>query len=151
MHVHGDAAGAALDFSAWQQRVGELAWITDAAVLERELAAAVRFAPHVTPRRADVAGRAGRATAKAAPRPRASARRRLRAAAYGQRAIAARLIAPRRIASIARQWFRSPDVLALLPFDRPQAERSLCARLVAARASAPTRCSRSTPRPSSAS
>jgi len=25
---------------------------------------------------------------------------------------------------VARQWFRSPDVLALLPFDRPQAGRS---------------------------
>ena len=48
MQVQGDAAGAALEFSAWEQRVGALAWITDAAVLERELAAAVRFAPHVT-------------------------------------------------------------------------------------------------------
>ena len=35
MHVQGDAPGAALDFSAWQQRVGALAWITDAAALER--------------------------------------------------------------------------------------------------------------------
>ena len=25
---------------------------------------------------------------------------------------------------VARQWFRSPDVLALLPFDRPEAGRS---------------------------
>ena len=31
MLVHGDAAGAALEFSAWEQRVGELAVITDAA------------------------------------------------------------------------------------------------------------------------
>jgi hypothetical protein len=35
MLVHGDAAGAALEFSAWEQRVGELAVITDAAALER--------------------------------------------------------------------------------------------------------------------
>ena len=48
MHVQGDAPGAALDFSAWQQRVGALAWITDAAALERQLGAAVRFAPHIT-------------------------------------------------------------------------------------------------------
>ena len=48
MHVQGDAAPAAIDFSAWQQRVDALAWITDAAVLERELAQAVRFAPHIT-------------------------------------------------------------------------------------------------------
>ena len=43
MHVRGDADGAAIDFSAWQQQVGELAWIVDAPVLERELAAALRF------------------------------------------------------------------------------------------------------------
>ena len=48
MQVQGDAAGAELEFSSWEQRVGALAWITDAALLERELAAAVRFAPHVT-------------------------------------------------------------------------------------------------------
>ncbi|HKW82498.1 MAG TPA: FAD-dependent monooxygenase, partial [Burkholderiaceae bacterium] len=48
MLVHGDAGAGAIEFSAWQQRVGALAWITDAAVLERELAAAVRFAPHIT-------------------------------------------------------------------------------------------------------
>src|SRR5438552_18843411 len=48
MHIEGDAPGAALDFSAWEQQVGEFAWIVDAALLERELAAAVRFAPHVT-------------------------------------------------------------------------------------------------------
>ena len=40
MHVEGDEPGAALDFSSWEQHVGELAWIVDAAVLERELAAA---------------------------------------------------------------------------------------------------------------
>src|ERR1700712_3515418 len=48
MRVRGDRRDSELDFSAWQQRVSALAWITDAAVLERELAAAVRFAPHIT-------------------------------------------------------------------------------------------------------
>ena len=48
MHVQGDIHGAALDFSAWQQHVSALAWITDAAVLERQLGEAVRFAPHIT-------------------------------------------------------------------------------------------------------
>ena len=61
MLVHGDAAGAALEFSAWEQRVGELAWIIDAAALERELDAALRFAPHVTRVDADVPARPGRA------------------------------------------------------------------------------------------
>jgi len=36
MEIHGDARGA-LSFSAWQQRVSELAWIVDAAALERLL------------------------------------------------------------------------------------------------------------------
>ena len=31
MRVEGDAPGAALEFSSWEQRVGELAWIVDAA------------------------------------------------------------------------------------------------------------------------
>src|SRR6185369_12717630 len=43
---------------------------------------------------------------------------------YGQKAIAARLVATLPHRHIARQWFRSPDVLALLPFDRPERERS---------------------------
>jgi len=47
MHVEGDAGRATIEFSAWEQRVGELAWIVDAAALERELGAAIRFAPHV--------------------------------------------------------------------------------------------------------
>jgi ubiquinone biosynthesis UbiH/UbiF/VisC/COQ6 family hydroxylase len=39
---------------------------------------------------------------------------------YGHRAIAARLAADRAHEGVAWQWFRSPDVLALLPFDAPQ-------------------------------
>ena len=38
---------------------------------------------------------------------------------YGHRAIAARLTSTRPHLGMARQWFRSPDVLALLPFDTP--------------------------------
>ena len=126
MHVQGDARGAALEFSAWEQRVGELAWIVDAAALERELDAALRFAPHVT--------RVGRATspadaARALRRPRRGGARGARRAAssasdYGQTAIAARLVATAPHRGRARQWFRAPDVLALLPFDRPEAGRS---------------------------
>jgi ubiquinone biosynthesis UbiH/UbiF/VisC/COQ6 family hydroxylase len=39
---------------------------------------------------------------------------------YGHQAIAARLVADEPHRGIARQWFRSPDILALLPFDRPE-------------------------------
>jgi ubiquinone biosynthesis UbiH/UbiF/VisC/COQ6 family hydroxylase len=43
---------------------------------------------------------------------------------YGQQAIAARLVAPQSHQNVARQWFASPDVLALLPFDQPETDRS---------------------------
>ncbi|MFM7506103.1 MAG: FAD-dependent monooxygenase, partial [Rubrivivax sp.] len=120
MHVEGDDGAAALHFSAWVQGVPELAWIVDAAELERALATAAGFAPHLD--------------AVAAPVPAAltvlaegkdSATRAARGVSftrhgYGQRGIAARLRASRPHAQQARQWFRSPDVLALLPLDRPQ-------------------------------
>ena len=126
MHVQGDAPAAALDFSAWQQHVAALAWITDAAVLERELAAAVRFAPHIT---VIDAGEAVNATLTALCEGKASATREalgiaFERVAYGHQAIAARLTSTRAHQGLARQWFRAPDVLALLPFDTPQPEHS---------------------------
>ena len=125
MHVQGDAAGAALDFSAWTQAVGELAWIVDAAELERALRAAVRFAPHVD----DVAHEVPAALQVLAEGKDSATRARLGVQmprqAYGQRGIAARLAADRPHAGLARQWFRSPDVLALLPLDRPRAGHGL--------------------------
>ena len=122
MHVRGDAGASAIDFSAWQQRVSALAWITDAAVLERELAAAVRFAPHITEIGDD---RAVRATLTAVCEGKASATREALGVAferhaYSHQAIAARLTSTRAHQGIARQWFRAPDVLALLPFDAPE-------------------------------
>ena len=120
MHVEGDAAGSALDFSAWAQGVEALAWIVDAAELERMLAAAVAFAPHVQV----VTDAAIDAALLAVAEGKASATRDELGVAmpvqrYGQRAVAARLQADLAHAGVARQWFRSPDVLALLPFDRP--------------------------------
>ena len=126
MHVQGDANASALDFSAWQQRVAALAWITDAAALERELASAVKFAPHI----AVVApGTPVRAALTAVCEGKASATRAALGIGferfeYGHRAIAARLTSTRAHQGIARQWFRAPDVLALLPFDTPQPDRS---------------------------
>ena len=125
MLVHGDAEGSALEFSAWEQRVGELAVITDAAELEQQLTQALRFAPHVSDVDDDVpATLVAHCEGKAA----AAALRSLHAGfeqrSYGQRAIAARLVALRPHAQVARQWFRSPDVLALLPFARPEPLRS---------------------------
>jgi len=124
MQIEGDAGGSLLEFSAWEQRVGELAWIVDAAVLERELAAALKFAPHVSITRDDV-----QAALVALCEGRDSGGRDALGVGvdrhdYGHRAIAARLTASLPHGNTARQWFRSPDVLALLPFDTPQPQAS---------------------------
>lgn len=120
MHVEGDAPGSAIDFSAWSQGVEALAWIVDAAELERVLAAAVSFAPHVQ----RLAEAEVEAPLLALAEGKASATREQLGVAmpvqrYDQHAVAARLQSDLAHAGVARQWFRSPDVLALLPFDRP--------------------------------
>lgn len=126
MRVEGDLPGAALEFSSWQQRVGELAWIADASVLESELAAAVRFSPHIE---CVAASATVDAALTAVCEGKASSSREAHGVGfdrrpYGQRAIAARLTSDRPHAGTARQWFRSPDVLALLPFDSPTPDAS---------------------------
>jgi 2-polyprenyl-6-methoxyphenol hydroxylase-like FAD-dependent oxidoreductase len=132
MHVQGDAhdgqAGGTIDFSSWEQCVGELAWIVDAPLLERELAAALRFAPHVQLLAHDEE-RSVQATLTALCEGKGSASREalgvhVERHDYGHRAIAARLVASMPHQGMARQWFRSPDVLALLPFDAPEPGRS---------------------------
>lgn len=124
MRVAGDAPGAELHFSARAAGADELAWIVDAAELDSALMAALRFAPHVSlvPEGADAALQV---LAEGRDSP---ARQRLGVSmpvfAYGQRALAARLVSEHGHDATARQWFRSPDVLALLPFDRPVPGRS---------------------------
>jgi 2-polyprenyl-6-methoxyphenol hydroxylase-like FAD-dependent oxidoreductase len=123
MVVRGDT-GACLEFSAWEQRTGVLATITDAALLESELDAALRFAPHVTRVDGDVpAALVAHCEGRAAIGLEALGAG-LERIDYGQHAIAARLVATRPHRHVARQWFLAPDVLALLPFDRPEPERS---------------------------
>ncbi len=121
MHIEGDAPGAALDFSAWSQGRAELAWIVDAAELERALQAAASFAPHLQRVSSEVP-----ATLQVLAEGKDSAARthlgvQMQRHAYGHRAIAARLLSEQAHAGLARQWFRHPDVLALLPLDRPRA------------------------------
>lgn len=122
MHIEGDAPGAALDFSAWQQRVRELAWIVDAPVLEAALGDAVRYAPHIECIGSEATPPPVALTALCEGKHSAS-RARLGVPVdhrpYGHRAIAARLQTDRPHQGVARQWFRAPDVLALLPFDQP--------------------------------
>ncbi len=127
MHIQGDErggnAGGTLEFSAWSQGVAELAWIVDAAALEQALQAAARFAPHISRL---PAGQAEPAVAlQVLAEGKMSATREARGVqwqrhAYGHQAIAARLTSDQPHNGVARQWFRSPDVLALLPLDRPQ-------------------------------
>lgn len=121
MQVHGDAPGAVLDFSAWAQGVDELAWIVDAAALEQALRAAVRFAPHL-----DEVAQEVPAALQVLAEGRDSATRerlgvRMPRRAYGQRGVAARLQSDRPHAGLARQWFQSPAILALLPMNTPRA------------------------------
>ena len=125
MRIEGDRPGAVLHFSAWSGALDALAWIVDAAELEAALRAAVRFAPHVTlvgpgEQPAELLILAEGRDSTTRERLGASMPRSM----YGQRGVAARLVADQAHAGLARQWFRSPDVLALLPFDRPQAGRS---------------------------
>ena len=124
MRVHGDAPAATLEFSAWQQRVAELSWITDAAVLERELERAVQFAPHITVTDLDVPATLTAVCEGQASDTRAAMGVQFERHDYGQVAIAARLTATRGHQGVAQQWFRAPDVLALLPFDVPQPQSS---------------------------
>lgn len=120
MRVEGDAHGAALDFSAWAVGAEQLAWIVDAGELEAALRSAVRFAPHIMAVEASEVDAALFVLAEG----KASVTRqrlgvRMPVQRYGHRAVAARLVAEQPHAGLARQWFRNPDVLALLPFDRP--------------------------------
>ncbi|MCZ8076186.1 MAG: 2-octaprenyl-3-methyl-6-methoxy-1,4-benzoquinol hydroxylase [Paucibacter sp.] len=124
MKIHGDAPGSLLEFSAWSQGVSELAFIVDAGALEQQLAVALRFSPHVQLVDAPVP-----AALTALCEGRASAARselgvKFELNSYGQRGIAARLRCERSHQGVARQWFRSPDVLALLPIASPEAGAS---------------------------
>lgn len=120
MWVHGDDGQSRLSFSSFDQAVDALAWIVDAAELERVLFEAARFAPHVTMVSAD---QAVQASLRAVADGRDSHRSAQPASAwdhrYGHVGVAARVVSSLAHAAVARQWFRSPDILALLPFDRP--------------------------------
>ncbi|MFM2059325.1 MAG: hypothetical protein RLY71_3710 [Pseudomonadota bacterium] len=120
MAIHGDGGGT-LEFSAWQQHVPALAWIVDAAALDAVLAQALRYAPKLSRSAVPVAAHLeanceGRASASRAGRG-----VRFEPQAYGHRGIAAWLQADLPHDGCAWQWFRQPDVLALLPFDRAAA------------------------------
>ncbi len=120
MRIEGDSGGRALAFSAWQQHVRELAWIADAGALEAALRMRVGEAGI-----AHVPAEGATAALEVIAEGKASASRARLGVTfdrhdYGQTAVAARLVSDRTHENTARQWFLAPDVLALLPFDRPQ-------------------------------
>jgi 2-polyprenyl-6-methoxyphenol hydroxylase-like FAD-dependent oxidoreductase len=125
MQVQGDgadadgASAATLHFSAWTQGVPELAWIVDAAELEQALRSAAGFAPHIERVTAPVPAALTLLAEGKDSATRAALGVQWARHGYGQRGIAARLRSDRAHGQTARQWFRSPDVLALLPLDRP--------------------------------
>jgi ubiquinone biosynthesis UbiH/UbiF/VisC/COQ6 family hydroxylase len=130
MVIRGDDGGR-LGFSAWQQHVSELAWIVDAAALERLLGEALKFAPHVRVVPSIKPGELASVPADLlaiCEGKHSEARSALNVTfdrkPYGHWGVAARLKASRPHAGVARQWFRSPDVLALLPFNDPQPDHS---------------------------
>ncbi|RZI84702.1 MAG: 2-octaprenyl-3-methyl-6-methoxy-1,4-benzoquinol hydroxylase [Rubrivivax sp.] len=129
MQIRGDGRGH-LGFSAWQQCVSELAWIVDAAALERLLGEALKFSPHVTmvPALVDDALPADADLLAVCEGKQSATRAALGVefvrSDYGHSALAARLTAAQPHQGVARQWFRSPDVLALLPFHAPSAGAS---------------------------
>ncbi|MDO9234815.1 MAG: FAD-dependent monooxygenase [Aquabacterium sp.] len=124
MVVRGDEGGA-LSFSSWQQCVSELAWIVDAAALDRLLAEALRFAPRVeiVPPVSDQGAPVQASLLAICEGKHSSSRAALGVTFskqdYSHWGVAARLTATQAHQGVARQWFRSPDVLALLPFNQP--------------------------------
>lgn len=124
MNVVGDARGKALHFSSWQQSVRELAWIVDAAALETSLDEAVIDSASSI-RRLGPNDEAVQAALLVVAEGKASSTREqlgvaFTAQPYGQVAVATRLVCDRPHAHTAHQWFMAPDILALLPFDRPE-------------------------------
>jgi 2-polyprenyl-6-methoxyphenol hydroxylase-like FAD-dependent oxidoreductase len=121
MQVSGDQPGHHLHFGAGLSGSGQLAWIVDAAELDRALAMALRFAPHVQRVAAPVP-----AALQALAEGRDSTARealgvQVRRHDYGQLAVATRVTSSQAHAGVARQWFASPEVL---PINQPQAQQS---------------------------
>lgn len=123
MKVAADAGGT-IEFTAWQQGVSELAWIVDAAALDHVLADALRYAHHVQCVDAPVAAPLQAICEGKASATRAALGVHFEQHPYAHSAVAARLVSEQPHLGVARQWFGSPSVLALLPFDRPEPGRS---------------------------
>ncbi len=122
------AGDGRLDFSAWNAEAEQLAWIVDAAELDAQLDAALRFAPHVQ-RLADSGDEPPHQLLALCEGREAAGRARLGIGVlerdYGHHALAARLEAEHPHQGRAWQWFTADgEIVALLPMDRPTPGRS---------------------------
>lgn len=109
-----------LNFTAQSPHQSALAWIVDVPALELQLGQAVRFQPQieVLPAPVDAALQVVCEGQKSSSRNEFGASWTVKP--YGQNAVAARLLADKPHAGVARQWFRNGEVLALLPIAGPE-------------------------------
>jgi 2-polyprenyl-6-methoxyphenol hydroxylase-like FAD-dependent oxidoreductase len=119
MQIKGDDGGE-VNFSATAMAVPALTWIVDVPALEAQLREAVRFQPHI-----ELIDTPVEATLTVVCEGRTSATREefgvdFTATRYPQHAIAARLLCAKPHAQVARQWFKSDNILAFLPQNGPQ-------------------------------
>ena len=119
MQVFGDLDGQ-VHFDAASQEVEALAWIVDVPALEQRLAEAVRYQPQV-----EIVNEPVDAALTAVCEGRSSSTRaefgvEFSVTPYPQHAIATRLSCELPHGGIARQWFTSEGILALLPMGGPE-------------------------------
>lgn len=117
MEIRGD--DSELDFTAHETSRDTLAWIVDVPALEKQLAQAIRFQPHIEilEEPVDAALQVVCEGQKSSSRSEFGATWTIKP--YTQKAVAARLASSLPHHGIARQWFKNGEILALLPISGP--------------------------------
>jgi 2-polyprenyl-6-methoxyphenol hydroxylase-like FAD-dependent oxidoreductase len=118
MQIWGDQGGQ-LNFGAQAQGVGELNWMVDVPALEKRLAQAVQFQPHIEVVSAPVAAPLTVVCEGRASQTRAELGVGFEVTHYEQHAVATRLVCELPHQGVARQWFGWSAVPGL---SQPQAE-----------------------------
>ena len=118
MQIWGDQGGQ-LNFGAQAQGVGELNWMVDVPALEKRLAQAVQFQPHIEVISAPVAAPLTVVCEGRASQTRAELGVGFEVTHYEQHAVATRLVCELPHQGVARQWFGWSAVPGL---SQPQAE-----------------------------
>ncbi len=118
MQIWGDQGGQ-LNFGAQAQGVAELNWMVDVPALEKRLAQAVQFQPHIEVVNAPVAAKLTVVCEGRASQTRAELGVVFDITHYEQHAVATRLVCTLPHQGVARQWFGWSTVAGL---SQPQAE-----------------------------